>query len=176
MHAPVPQVRFPHAALPSAQVCVQAPSAQIMAPHALSPVHVRVQLPAPHDSEPHTALPPPPLQVCVQLPLVHVTLAHAFAPVHVTSQFLVMHDTPRHAFALAHRTLHDAALPQSSDPHAPGVGHVMSQFQPAGHVIEPLPVPVIVHVVVAMSQLLQIAGHTNASGGAASIGSVPMMQ
>jgi hypothetical protein len=175
-HFPVPQLIVPHAALPSEHVSVHAPPLQAIVPHAFEPEHVRVQSPVPHVSEPQAALPPPPLHVSVQLPVVHVTLAHAAEPVHVTLQSAAWHDTPKHALLAAHSTSHDTAVPQLIVPHAPEVGQPILHLKPAGQVMPPLPVPVMLHVAVAISQLVQTAGHTNASGGAASGVSMPTMQ
>jgi len=68
--------------------------------------------------------------------------------VHSTVQSFVLHVMPRQALSAVQPIVHDAELPQLIVPHAPGIAHVMSQFHPGGHVMLPLPAPVIVHVVV----------------------------
>jgi hypothetical protein len=181
VHLPKPQVSAPQAAAPPEQVSMQAAvPAQVVVPHAPAPSHVRVQVPPfMHDSVPHTGLPAPPLHVCVQLPPAHVTFAHALTPVQVTSQFFVWQLTPRHASAPRQSTSHPSLLPQLIGPHAPAFAHVMLHFTPAGHVIAPLPVPVIVQTagIADVSQPpLHAAGHTNASCSRASIGIMPRMQ
>lgn len=177
VHLPVPQLTSPHASAPPLHVSVHAPPLQVMAPHALLPSHVRVQLPVVHVSVPHEALPLPAVQFSVQLPLVQLTLPHALTPVQVTSQFLVAHETEAHASVARQRTLQLAPAPQLTAPHAFALVHEMSQFQPAGHMTLPLPVPVIVHVVVPKSQPpVHAVGHTAASSSRASMGSVPTMQ
>lgn len=172
----MPQVSAPHAAEPPLQVSVHAPVVQLIVPHALLPAHVRVQSPVVHVSVPHEALPPPPVQLWVQLPLVQLTLPHALTPVHVTSQLFVTHETAAHASADAQLTLQLAPMPQLTAPHEFALGHVMTQFQSAGHTTL-VPVPVIVQVVVPKSQPpLHVVGHTAASSSRASTGSMPMMQ
>jgi hypothetical protein len=133
------------------------PLVQVMLPHAALPVHV-----ASHE------------------PVVQLTLPQACWPVQVILQSFVPHWMLRHALFAVQSMVHDAALVHVSMPHAPGELHMMLQFQPAGQVRLPLPVPTIVHVDVWKSHVPpQIAGHTAASGGLtnASIrGSVPSTQ
>ena len=76
-----------------------------------------------------------------------------------------------------HSISHDAAFVQVIVPHAPIEPQMMLQFQPAGHVMLPLPVPVIVHSVVWKLHVPpQIVGHTAASSGRASAGRLPITQ
>jgi hypothetical protein len=178
-HLPTPQSIAPHASEPPLQVSVHAPPLQFMVPQALLPAHVRVQSPDWQVSVPHDALPAPPMQLSVQLPDVQLTLPHALTPVHVTSQFFVAHEMPRHALLAAQLTLQLWPVPQLIGPHALALGHVISQLKPAGHAIAPLPVPVMVHLLVAKSQPpLHVVGHTAASISMmrASMGRVPTMQ
>ena len=93
------------------------------------------------------------------------------------SHGFVLHVMPRHALAAVQLTSHAVALAQLIVPHAPVVEQLIVQFQPAGHVMLPLPVPVISHVAAAKLQVPpQIAGHTAASSMRASGGSVPTTQ
>ena len=166
LHGPLPQVIVPQAALPSEQVSVHAPVPQLIAPHALLPAQVAVQSPLVHEMLPQAALPLPPEQLTSQSPDVQLTLPHALGPTQLTLQSLVLHVIPRHALAAVHSMSHDAALVQLISPHAPLVVHAISQFQPLGQVMLPLPVPTMLHVDVAKSHMpLQIAGHTAASRG-----------
>jgi hypothetical protein len=58
LHAPVPHVSVPHAALPPPQVVVQSPLVQRMSLHAALPEQVAVQLPVDeHVKLPHALLP-----------------------------------------------------------------------------------------------------------------------
>jgi hypothetical protein len=154
--------------------------AQVAAPQAPAPSHVRVHVPLTVQfNAPHTALPPPPVHVCVQLPPAHVRFAHALAPVQVTSQFFDWQLTPTHALDARQSTSQPSLMPQLIGPHAPACAQVMLHFMPVGQVIAPVPVPVIVHTVglADVSQPpLHAGGHTNASSSRASIGSVPRMQ
>jgi hypothetical protein len=68
------------------------------------------------------------------------------------------------------------AFEQLIAPHAPLVGHEMSQFHPVGHVMLPLPVPVIGQSSVIRLHDGQIAGQVAASSGRASTGRVPTTQ
>lgn len=193
---------FPQAALPLPQVALQVPRLpQLMSLQALLPWQSAVHVPSPHVSLPQTCTPLPPEQVSLHVPVVlhemlphaalpvqvashvpvlQVTLPHACWPVQVILQSFVPHWMLRHAFAAVHSMLHDAALVQVSMPHAPGAPHMMLQCQPGGQARLPLPVPTIVHVDVAKSQVPpQIAGHTAASsgfGGASASGFVPSTQ
>jgi hypothetical protein len=199
VHLPVPQLIAPQAARPPLHVSVHAPPLQVIAAlHALAPSHVRVQAPVDvHDSEPHTCWPPPPMQVSVQLPVVQDRLPHASAPLHAAVQSplvqvilphaltpvqsmlqsAVPHRIPRHASPAAQWTLHEVAFWQLIAPHAPAVGQVMSQFQFAGHVRLPLPVPEMGHSrVCRLHVVAQIEGHTSASAGRASTGRLPTTQ
>jgi hypothetical protein len=78
--------------------------------------------------------------------------------------------------SLVQCTLHDVPFMQLIVPHAPAVAHVMSQLKPAGHARLPLPVPVMAHSRVCRLHDGQIAGHTSASIGRASIGRIPTTQ
>lgn len=199
VHGPSVQSSGPHASRPPEQVVVHGPvPLHAVLPHAPAPVHVRLQLPVEAQViVPQTAEPLPPLHVCVQLPVPHMRLSHApdpvqvavtlpvvlemlaqaFVPVHVTSQFFVRHWIVRHASSATQSMSQLAALPQLMAPHALGVGQPMVQFHAVGHTMLPLPVPVIVHVLVAKSQPpLQVAGHTAASSSRASAGSWPTTQ
>lgn len=80
------------------------------------------------------------------------------------SQSLVTHDTARHALAARQSTLQPLPLPQLIAPHAPADGHEMLHLKPAGQAMLPLPVPMIEHVPIAKSQLLQTDGQIAASG------------
>lgn len=196
--APPPHVIAPQAALPPPQVALQVPIVpHVMSLQALLPVQLAVQVPSPQISLPQTWAPLPPEQVSVHVPVVHEMLPHAALPVQVASQVPVVHEMLPHAalpvqvslqslvphvmfwHALdVHAISHDAALLQLIAPHAPAVGHVMLQCQPGGHVMLPLPVPVIVQVDVPKSHMPpQTAGHTAASGGrASSSGLMPITQ
>jgi hypothetical protein len=200
VHFPVPQLSAPHAALPPLQSSVHVAAVQFIVPHAPAPEHVRVHVPTPtkpHVSAPHAALPFMPVHVSVQLPVVqesdphaltpvhaavqlwvvHVMLPHALSPVHVISHGLPEHWMPRHALFDVQLMPHFCALEQLIVPHEPGAAHVMSQSQPAGQVMLPLPVPVIEQCIVWKSQVPpQIAGQTGGASGPASIGRVPTMQ
>lgn len=150
----MPHESEPHAALPPEHVSMHAPVVHVMLPHALLPVHVRVQS-----------------------PVVQPTLPHDALPVHVTLQFFVLQVIALQA-SVAVQSMSQPrapALMQLTIPHAPAVGQLISQFHPSGHVMLPLPVPVIVHVAVARSQppLQIVDGHTSSR---ASAGSVPTMQ
>ena len=193
---------FPHAALPLPHVALQVPRLpQLMSLHALLPWQSAVHVPSPQLSLPQTCAPLPPEQVSLHVPVVlHVMLPHAALPVQVAShvpvvqlmlphacwpvqvtlQSFVPHWMPRHALFELQSMVHDAALLHVSMPHEPGDGQLMLQCQPVGHVRLPLPVPVIVHVDVAKSQVPpQIAGHTAASiglTGASASGFAPITQ
>jgi len=195
----------PHAALPPLHVSSHFEALlpeQVIVPHAAEPAQVRLQSPivvpaTPHVRLPQTCSPPPLEQSCVHLPVVQVRLPHASDPIHVvlqspveqlvlphaftpaqsTSQSFVPHVMPRHALSAVQWTLHDAAaFVQLIVPHAPFVGHEMSQLKPAGHVMLPLPVPVIGQSRVIRLQLGQIDGQVSASAGRASAGRVPVTQ
>jgi hypothetical protein len=199
VHLPAPQIALPHAALPPPHVSVHVPPVHVIAAlQAFEPVQSRLQSPVDeHVSEPQTCWPPPPLHVSVQSPVEHVTLPHAsepvqvavqsplvqpmlphaFVPVQSTVQSFVWHVMPRHALSALQWTLQPVpALPQLIVPHAPLVGHEMSQFHPVGHVMLPLPVPVIGQSRVIKLHDGQIEGHDAASSGRASIGRVPTTQ
>ena len=166
VQGPVPQLSVPQAALPPEQISVHAPVVHVMLPHAALPAQVAVQSPLVQPIVPHAALPPPPEQFAVQSPLVQLMLPQACWPVQLTLQSFVLHVMPRHALLAVQSISHEAALVQLISPHAPLVPHVMVQFQPVGQVMLPLPVPTIVHDVVAKSQLPpQMSGHTAASSG-----------
>jgi hypothetical protein len=113
---------MPHASRPPEQVSLQWPVVQLMFSHASTPV-----------------------QLAVQSPVVHVMLPHALTPVQVATQSAVPQLMFRHASAVVQPILQLDVPEQVTVPHAPPVAHVMSQFQPGGHVMLPLPVPVIVH-------------------------------
>ncbi len=169
LHSPVPQFMVPQAALPPAQVWMHLPLPQLSPAQALLPWQSAVQSPLEQLTVPQAALPLPPEHETSQLPLVQPMLPHARGPMHETLQSCVLHWMPRHALPAVHLTSHDAEFVQLIVPHAPVVGHSMLQFQPVGQVRLPLPVPTIVHVNVAKSQVpLQIGGHTAASAGRAS--------
>jgi hypothetical protein len=73
--------------------------------------------------------------------------------------------------------LHDApAFEQLIVPQAPFVGHEMSQLNPVGHVMLPLPVPVTGQSRVIRLHDGQIDGQVSASIGRASAGRVPTTQ
>lgn len=154
-----------HALLPW-QSAVHVPSRQVSRPQTcrpLPPEHVSLHVPLVQLMLPHAALP---VQVASHVPVVQLMLPHACCPVQVILQFFEPHWMLRHAFADVHSMLHEAALLHVSMPHAPGEPHMMLQCQPGGHTRLPLPVPTIVHVDVAKSQVPpQIAGHTAASIG-----------
>lgn len=178
VHGPVPQLIVPQAALPPEQVSVQAPVPQLTEPHALLPAQVAEQSPLVHEMLPHAAAPPE--QLTSQSPDVQLTLPHAFGPTQLTLQSLVLHVIPRHALPDVHSISHDAAFVQLIMPHAPLVLHAISQFQPVGQVMLPLPVPTMLHVDVVKSHIpLQTAGQTAASTGrlgASSSGFWPITQ
>lgn len=159
LHAPVPQVSVPHAALPPEHVSMQLPVVHITAPHAALPSHVAVQSPLVQVIVPHAALPLPPEHVTLQSPVVHEMSPHAALPVHVAVQLLVAH---------------------VMSPQEPALPHMMVQFQPAGQLRLPLPVPTIVHDFVAKLHVPpQMSGHTAASsglGGASTSGRSPITQ
>jgi len=137
------------------QFCVQLPLLQLSAPHAE----------------------PPPLHVAEQFAVVHVMLPHACAPVHVTSHGFVLHWIFRHALSAVQLMSHDAAFVQLIAPHAPAAPQLMTQFQPGGQTMLPVPMPVIVHRPAAKSHWPpQIAGHTAASIITAPSGGVPSTQ
>jgi hypothetical protein len=166
VQGPVPQLIVPQAALPPEQISVQAPAPQLTEPHALLPAQVAEQSPVVHEILPHAALPPPPEQLTAQSPDVQLTLPHAFAPTQLTVQSFVLQVIPRHALPAVHSISHDAAFEQLIMPHAPLVLHAMSQFQPVGQVMFPLPVPTMLHVDVAKSHMpLHTVGQTAASTG-----------
>jgi hypothetical protein len=80
------------------------------------------------------------------------------------SQSFVTHEIARHALPARQSTLQPLPLPQLIAPHAPEDGHVMLHLKPAGQVMLPLPVPRIVHVPIAKSQLWHTDGQIAASG------------
>jgi hypothetical protein len=170
----------PQAALPPEQVWTHAPVVHVTLPHAALPTQVAVQSPVVQLILPHAAPPLPPEQFAVQSPLVQPMLPHACWPMQSTAQFFVLQVMPRHALSAVQSISHDAALVQLIVPHAPGVGHMMLQFQPMGQVILPLPVPMIVHDIVAKLQLPpQMSGQIAASsglGGASTSGRSPITQ
>jgi hypothetical protein len=144
----------------------------------LPPEHVSLHVPVVlHVMLPQAALP---VQVASHVPVVQLMLPHACWPVQVTLQSFVPHWMPRHALFELQSMLHDAPLLQVSMPQAPGEPQLMLQCQPAGQARLPLPVPVIVHVDVAKSQVPpHTAGHTAASiglGGASASGFMPRTQ
>jgi hypothetical protein len=184
---PLPQSTAPHAPLP-VQSSVQRPEPQVIScGQDELPLQVRRQSPLVHDSSPHALLPPPhvcvqspdvqlrsphafaPLQVAAQLPLVHWMSPHAFAPVHSTSHAAPLHVIVSHAPA-PHVMSQDSAAEHEIVRHELGVGQSMSQFQPAGQVTLPLPLPwpVILHDFVSTSHESQTLGHAPPSSGPAS--------
>jgi hypothetical protein len=170
----LPQLTVPHAALPPEQVSRQRPELHVRVPHAPVPEQVAVQSPELHEMLPHASAP---VQVAVQSPELHEMLPHALAPAQSTLQSAFPQVMPRHASGVGQSMLHESAFVQVIVPHAPATGQVMLQFQPAGQVMLPPPVPWIVQVVVWKSHWSwQIAGHTAASAGRASAGSVPTTQ
>lgn len=195
---PVPQLIVPHAAVPPLQVSVHVPPAHVICwPQAAEPAHVRVQLPVPQLNEPHTCMPPPPLQSSVQLPVVQLSDPHALTPVQVAvhgwvvqlilpQALLPVHSSvqafplqlmPRHALSDVQWTSHFWEFVQLTVPHAPDAPQLIEQSQPVGHVMLPLPVPVIEQCIVWKLQVPpQIAGQTGGASGPASIGRVPTMQ
>lgn len=195
---PVPQLIAPHAPVPPLHVSVHVPPAHVICwPQAAAPSHVRAQLPVPQLSAPHTCMPPPPLQSSVQLPVLQLSEPHALTPVQVAVQgsdeqlmlpqaLLPVHSSvqafpvqlmPRHALSDVQWTSHFWELEQLTVPHAPDAPQLTEQSQPAGHVMLPLPVPVIEQCIVWKLHVPpQIAGHTGGESGAASIGRVPTMQ
>src|SRR5262249_31531324 len=130
-----------------------------MSPHAFEPSQVASQVPLVHDRLPH-ALPALPelVQCVVQLAVSHVMLPHARSLPHVTS--------------------HDCAIVHEMSPHAAVPLQLLVQSQPAGHVIAPLPVPVIVQVLLPKLHCPHCGGQIATSIGAsiaASIG-LPITQ
>ncbi len=198
--APVPPMMLPHAPEPT-HVTVAEPPSVVMSPHAaLPPLHEIPQAPAPHvmprHAEPplHVALPPPvpsemlpqlalPRQLTSHLPPVQLMFPHASVvplPSHVMLQVPTAHVTLLHAPTLPHVSLHDSDCVQLTSWHAPWVAQPITQFQPAGQVMLPLPVPVMLQVFVW--KLHSVPGHTDGQI-AASIGAsgpaslnVPTMQ
>jgi hypothetical protein len=198
------QVIWPHAALPPLQVSSQLDAlspVHVIEPHAAEPAQVRLQSPTcvdacPQIRLPQTCWPPPPEQSCVHLPVVQVrlpqasdpehvvvqspvvqlVLPHALTPVQSMAQSFVPHVIPRHALSAVQWIAHDALFVQVIVPHAPFVGQEMSHVKPVGHVMLPLPVPVIGHARVIRLHDGQIDGHVSASAGRASAGRLPTMQ
>ena len=121
--SPIRRTRLPHASSLPEQVSLQSPVVQLMFSHASTPE-----------------------QVAVQSPVVQVMLPQALTPVQVASQLAAPQVMFRQAFAEVQAILQVAASIPVIVPHAPAEAHVMSQFQPDGHVMLPLPMPVIVHV------------------------------
>lgn len=83
----------------------------------------------------------------------------------------------RHASSDVQLMSHDAAFTQLIAPHEPGEAQLMMQFQPAGHAMLPVPLPLIVHSPFSKLHVpAQIAGHTAASIGIEPSGGVPSTQ
>jgi hypothetical protein len=195
---PVPHSIGPHAAAPPVHSTSQRPVEQLIGPHALA---VRQSATRSPELAPIIPQANAPLQVARQSPLMHVTSLQALSPMHVAVQSPLVHEMLPHALsppaptspplqvtlqsrpaqsivlrasAVEQPIVHDAPEVQSMVPHAFAVAQVMLQFQLGGHETPPVPFPVMLHVIVAKSQLSHVVGHTGASGGAAS--GVPITQ
>ncbi len=186
-NAPLPDVRLPHAPAP-VHVTDADPAPVVIVPHAALPPLQLIEhgLTPPHDIAPQAAdpeqvaLPPPPSVTPAQLSApMHSTshwdeqlmLLHALSvpsPSHVMLHVPDVQSTFAHEFAAPHVSLHDSDCVQLMSPHAPIVGQLITQFQPAGHEIAPPPAPLIVQVFVWKLQfpwhtLGQIAASVGAS-------------
>jgi hypothetical protein len=155
------------------QGCPPASAGQLFVPQAVlelqltSHWHELVQSTVPHASA-------PPLQVTSSAPAPETMSPHAVVPVHVTVAEPAPVCTAPHAPTAEQATVHDAASVQSTLAHEAWSGHVIAQFQPAGHAIAP-PLPVMSQVRVARLHALpwQMLGHASAS--AATLLSCPVV-
>ncbi len=137
--------------------------------HAPAPVQLWVHWPVPHWRSPHAPLPE---QVRSHAPVVQLTIWQAFGnplpeAVQPTVQRAAPHETEPQAPSVPQVTMHDCALVQLTEVHAPEVGQLIVQFHPEGQDAEP-PVPSIMQLRPMKLHDVHAVGHAGLSGAASS--------